>query len=235
MSLTASIHRNGAYLFAAFIPFAIVAFGYNFFVRELSSFVTVHHLHGVAMFAWMFLLVAQASLIRMGNRELHRQLGKTSYVLMPFIAISTVMLAHHTYGERAGEQFGGFLLALQIFLLLQLLIIYGNAIRHRKSPDVHARWMVGTIMPMIDPIFARIIGNFISADIPSTLYTFGGTNLLIIGLIVWDWKAHSRRDVFVPLLIICLATQIPVLALFASAAWSEVWTGFGSWFLSLPL
>lgn len=235
MSLTASIHRNGAFFFAAFIPFAIVVFGYNFFVRELSSFVTVHHIHAVAMFAWMFLLVAQASLIRAGNRDLHRKLGKTSYAIVPVIAISTILLAHHTFGERQGEQLGPLLLALQIFLLLQFLIIYFNAIRHRKSPDVHARWMVGTVMPMIDPIFARIIDNFFSTDIPSVFLTFGATNILILILISWDWKAHSRRDVFIPLLIICLATQIPILALIPSPGWFEVWSGFGDWFLGLPL
>jgi hypothetical protein len=233
MDMTASIHRHSPFFFAAFIPFAIVAFGYNFFVGDLSRFVTVHHLHGVAMFAWLILLVAQASLIRMGSRALHAKLGKSSYALAPFIAVTTIVLAHHMFGTRAPE--GRILLALQLFMLLQFLIIYCNAIRYRKSPDIHARWIVGTIMPMIDPIFNRLMGYFLSLDIPAVVITFAATDMLIAGLMIWDWKVHGRKDVFLPMLAICLATQLPVLALTAASPWQDAWVIFSNWFLGLPL
>ena len=48
------------------------------------------HLHGLLMFAWMALLIAQAALIRAGHRALHRSLGRVSYGLAPlavFVAL----------------------------------------------------------------------------------------------------------------------------------------------------
>jgi len=233
MNVTASLNRNSNFFFAAFIPFAIVAFGYNFFVRDMSTFVTVHHLHGIGMFAWLFLLVAQASLIRTGNRELHRKLGKSSYALVPFIAVSTILLAHYTFGTRAPG--GTRLVALQLFMLLQFLIIYTNAMRHRKTPDVHARWMIGTVLPMIDPIFARLIGRFLELGIPNIYVTFSATILLAASFVIWDWRAHRRKDVFLPMIIICLATQFPVLAIRFIEPWENIWITFTNWFLSLPL
>jgi hypothetical protein len=240
MSSPISLQNNSVYFFAAFIPFAIVAFGYNFFIRDLSSFVTVHHLHGIAMFAWLFMLVAQASLIRTKRRSLHRVLGKASYALVPFISVTTVLLAHYAFGTRLDTPVGSLILALQLFLLLQFLIIYGCAIKYRKVPEVHGRWMLGTAMPMIDPIFNRLIMYTLAPIFPifelaGVFITFGATDLLIAALAYWDWNTNKRKDVFLPMLAICLATQLPILALLFIEPWQALWGEFGNWFINLPL
>ena len=235
MNVTASIHRHSAFFIAAFIPFAVIAFGYNFFIRELSSFVTVHHLHGVAMFGWLFLLLAQATLIRNGNRNLHRKLGKTSYAIVLFICLTTIILAHFSLTARGIGPIGNFIAALQFFLLLQFVLIYAMAIKNRRRPDIHARWMIGTIIPMIDPVFARIMTNILGLDLPVSLFTFIASDIILVTFIILDWKYHKRRDVFLPMLILCLATQVPVLALAGESAWNGLWSGFLTWFLGLPL
>jgi hypothetical protein len=133
------LQNNSVYFSAAFIPFSIIAFGYNFFLRDLSSFVTVHHLHGIAIFVWLFILVAQASPIRTKRKSLHRLLGKASYTSVPFIPVTTVLLSDYVFCARLGTPAGSLILALQLFLLLQLLIIYSCAIKYRKVSEVHGR------------------------------------------------------------------------------------------------
>ena len=237
---TTTLQNNSVYFFVSLVPFATAAFGYNFFIRDLSSFVTMHHFHGIGMFAWLFMLVAQASLIRSNQRSVHRMLGKTSYVLVPFIAITTALLAHYSFGTRFDTPIGSFVVALQLFLLLQFLIIYGIGITKRKTPDVHGRWMIGTAMPMIDPIFNRLIMYTLAPVFPvfelaGVFITFGATDLLISALAYWDWKTNSRKDVFLPMLFICVGTQIPILALFFIEPWQNVWSVFTNWFITLPL
>lgn len=200
----------------------------------------MHHLYGIAMFAWLFMLVTQAALIRTKQRSLHRVLGKASYALVPFIALTTVVLAHYSLGTRLGTPLGGLVLALQLFLLLQLLIIYGCAIKNRKVHEVHGRWMIGTAMPMIDPIFNRLIMYTLAPIFPvfqlaGVFITFAATDLLISALAYWDRNTNKRTDVFLPMRYICLATQLPILALFSIEPWQILWGEFASWFYSFAL
>jgi hypothetical protein len=76
---------------------------------------------------------------------------------------------------------------LQLFLLPQFLIIYGCAIKNRKVPEVHGRWIIGTAMPMIDPIFNRLIVYTLAPIFPifqlaGVFITFATTDLLISAL-----------------------------------------------------
>ena len=57
-------------------------------------------------------------------------------------------------------------------------------------------------------------------------YTFGLTNLILLVLVLWDRKSTSGRNVFLPLLIFTVATQIPLFFVFDSGAWRV----FAAWF-----
>ena len=51
---------------------------------------------------WL-LLIAQATLIRTQRREWHRALGKVSYVLVPLIVVSTLLLAHYRMKQEINQ------------------------------------------------------------------------------------------------------------------------------------
>jgi hypothetical protein len=95
--------------------------------------------------------------------------------------------------------------------------------------------MVCTALPLLDPIFARILGiNFIQVEFSSGViqyFTFGFTDLILLALIAWDWRENRRTDVFLPLLPVFLVTQLP---LFFVLQW-PAWTGFAAWYMKLPL
>lgn len=238
MNLTQAIHRNSVFYFVALIGFAVWGFWATYFTAD--SPVAMEHVHGVVMFAWCLLLVLQAWLIRSGERSLHRLTGQLSYLLAPLIALSTLLLAHHKLVMRGLEGFGPMVFGLQLFLLLQFLLIYGLAIAHRRSPDVHARYMVGTVFPMLDPIFNRILSIPLAVYFPSlpdqAIFITFGSILLIVSALAWiDRKEGYPRPVFLHMLGILLVTQLAILAPLFSPAYAGWWKGIAGWYLALPL
>lgn len=234
MSFTNSIFRNSTFFFVLLLLTAFWGFWLTYFaqvVRPISGF---DHLHGIAMFGWIVLLIVQATLIRKSRRSVHRKVGKISYVLAPWIAISTIMLANARLNETGATEVQVYVLGLQIFILAQFIIFYSMAMKNRKTPDVHARWMICTALPMIDPIFARVLGfnlQLLPLDMSLQTATYALTDIILLVLVVRDWQVHKRRDVFLPALGIILLLQAPTFTLVQTPAWNS----FAVWFMSLPL
>ncbi len=235
MSLTNAIFRNSVFFFAMIPLFAIWGFWVTYFVRPPEQLSAYDHIHGMARFGWCLMLILQSFLIRTSRRDIHRQTGKLSYALAPLIVISTVLLANYRLNVRGLTDEGLYILSLQVFTLIQYVVFYALAMKNRKQSDVHARYMVCTAIPLLDPIFARIIFfNFLQVSFESAIiqyitYTFA--DLIILILIIWDWKSQRRRDVFLPMLFVALATQIPV---FFVLKW-PLWHAFAAWYIALPL
>lgn len=234
MNNTVAIHKH-SYLFFALIPlFAVWGFWQTYFAGTVRPLSIYDHAHGIAMFGWCLMLIAQALLIRLKRRDLHRALGKFSYLLVPFIALSTLALANFQVNARGLSYVGLYILMLQLTILVQFLVFYGLAIRNRKRSDIHARYMICTALPLIDPIFARILMfNGLPAEYESIaqFLTYGLTDLVLVALIVWDWRSMRRRDVFLPMLPVLVALQLPIFLFVGSPAW----LAFAGWYMALPI
>jgi hypothetical protein len=235
MSVTNAIFRNSVFFFVLIPLFAVWGFWVTYFARPSETVHSYEHIHGIALFGWCLMLIVQSSLIRKNRREAHRQIGKLSYLLAPLIVVSSLLLSNYKLNVRGLTDDGVYILSLQMFLLIQYVVPYTLAIKNRKQSDVHARFMVCTALPLIDPIFARILFfNFIQADFSSGTFeyiTYAFTDLILLSLIVWDWKSHQRRDVFLPMLFVVLATQIPTFFVVGSS----IWMAFAAWYVQLPL
>lgn len=234
MNSTAAIYRY-SFLFFIVIPlFAIWGFWQTYFVGSVRPISSYDHVHGIAMFGWCFMLIVQSTLIRQRKQSLHRAVGKISYLLVPLIILSTLVLANSLLNVRGLTFEGLYVLMLQMTILAQFVVFYSMAIRNRKRPDVHARYMICTALPLIDPIFARIlIFNFLPGDYVSIAqyFTYGLTDLILIALIAWDWHSSNRRDVFLPMFFVVIALQLPTFLLVGSPAWSA----FAEWYMQLPI
>lgn len=235
MNVTQAIFRRSVFFLALIPLFAAWGFWTTYIVRPAAELSPYDHAHGAAMLAWCLMLILQSALIRANRRDIHRRTGKISFLLVPVIVVSTVLLAHYRLNQRGLTEEGLYILSLQVFLLAQFTVLYVLAILNRKRPDVHARWMVCTALPLLDPIFARIIGiYFIQVEITTGIHqyiTYGFTNLIVITLLVADWRSQGRRDVFLPALFILLATQLPS---FFVLGW-PAWEAFAAWFLQTSL
>ncbi len=235
MSFTKAIFSKSVFLLALIPLFAVWGFWVTYFARPQETVSVFEHLHGVAMFGWLLLLVLQSGLIRTNRRAIHRQTGKLAYVLGPWIIVSTIILANYRLNARGLTPEGLYILGLQVFTLILFTVCYVMAIRNRKQPDVHARWMICTAFTTFDPIFARILViNFLPVPFESGIIqyiTYSFINLIVIALALRDWKAERRRDVFLPMLGLLLLTQIPIFFVLNVPAW----TSFAAWFMSLPI
>jgi len=236
VKLEKSLFDKSHLYFTGFFLLVILAFWYTYFTRILDQENYRMHLHGLALILWCLLLILQSYLIRTNKRPLHRLVGKFSYMLVPFMIITTLDLLRYKLHNRS-EFFtmNYFFVALVVNALIGFTILYGLAMFNRKKPTIHARYMVCTVFPILTPATDRIIHIFIKPIVPY-LYTIEGnpiapvvgfliSDLLLIGLCIWDWRSHKRWNVFPVALIILLLYHYSVLNFYKFQFWKtfSVW------------
>jgi hypothetical protein len=236
------LYHFGVRLFGGFTLAMLVAFWPSYFSRLAEQPSLHHHAHGIAMSLWLVLLVTQASLMRAGNRALHRQLGLLSYLLVPVIVVVTLRFVHYTVQEGPAElgDYGLFFLALVVVTLVAFVALYALAMLNRAQPAVHARYMVATVFPLFPPVTDRLFGRFMPSIFES-MPRIGGAPIIqcagfaiadaiLVGLALWDWQKNGRR-VFPIALAVVVAAQAAILTLHNFGFWQA----FGTWFVKLPL
>jgi hypothetical protein len=186
--------------------------------------------------------------MRSGNRAVHRKLGLVSYILVPAIVVITARFVHYSLrsvpdGPSGVPDLTGyplFFLALVLNTLVAFVVLFALAMRYRRQPPVHARFMISTLFPLFTPVTDRLIGRFAS-PIVRMLPTLDGSPLvqvagflladvILAGLAAWDWRANQRRVLPVALAIV-VVYQMTVLTSYRFGFWQA----FGAWFMRLPL
>lgn len=238
-----AIFRNSGFYFVLFFGLVLWAFWTSYF-GKLSQPMEPHiHLHGGAMTLWCLMLISQAFLIRWKQYTWHRWIGRSSYLLVPFILISGLHLARITILESDVEGTGlhYYLVALMFNALIAFAVLYGLAIRYRKTPALHARWMISTVFPLITPVTDRLIYKYFDGLVPMVpvidgmpmvqLYGFGLGDVILIGLAAWDGFKNKRFNVFPFVLGLLFLYHLSVIT-FHQLAW---WRSISDWMMRLPL
>ena len=237
-TLTTAVYRNAVYFFAAILLFAFWGFWPTYYSNPLQVSDYYVHAHGVMLTLWCTTLVAQGYLVRSGRREIHRQVGKTVYILAPMVVLSTLAVIHN--GVDPATDRGIFLMAVTLNNVLLFGITAGLAIYHRREPAVHARYMLCTVLPMFAPIFGRIIRQLgVELDfIPLVggrpalqIVSYVGSEGILAALAIWDWVSHRRLRVFPLLFAVYAITHLALFAIYDQ----PFWAAFAQWFTNLPL
>ena len=230
-SLTLALHRRAVFFFIALLLLAIPSFWPTYlFPPKVDPDYHVH-LHGIAMFLWCALLIAQAWLIRTQRRELHRRLGKVSYALAPVIVVSTLLLAHYRLkqGPTAEDLY---FFCVQVSLITLFVAAYSLAIRYRHTPALHARYMVCTALPLIDPIVARLLFNHVGIQPPWVqVATYLLTDVILLCLVLLERRQASGVRIFPAMLVAFVVLQAPTFFLPGTPGWRA----FALWYIGLPL
>jgi hypothetical protein len=227
---------NSGYYFVALFVIVIAGFWPSYFAKFFdgtADFTFYLHFHAALAMLWVFMLIAQPILIRQKKFTLHRKIGKLSYVLVPLIFISIILLAHSTL--RGPKENVGLELWIPFKDLLIFAVGYGIAIKYRKNMAIHARGMIIAGIVLIEPALVRLILYVFFPDegfAPSgyittivLLYT------LLIGLIVAERKQKAGKWVF-PL---ALGLYIFVHSALVFQIKIPGWQLFAEWFKALPL
>lgn len=226
--------QNSGYWFVAFLLLTLFAF-WPSYVSKLPARMDLYtHAHAVLMTLWFGLLIAQPFLVRRGLRVWHRRLGRVSYVLVPLIAITWVQLVHVRANAMPAELFEreGKFFYLPFVSGVLFVAAWGMAILRRRTPPLHARYMVCTAFAVVDAVVARLLFfNFPPLPDP-LLYQwigFGLTNVLIAILLLIDRGPHRRA--FVHMLVLFAAMH----AFWFTGGQTRAWLDVVRWFRDLPL
>lgn len=224
--------KAGIYLMALLVV-AILGFWPSYFskfVDGTANFTQYIHVHAVIMLFWVLALIAQPILIRKGQLSLHRLIGKISYVLFPLVIIAAALLAHHRTEFSRDVARGLFITFKDIVVLL---VAYGIAIAYRKDTAIHARAMIATAIPFLEPALVRFLGWILPKDFSVNPYllTVLIMDLILIGLIIRERKEKRGRWVFPLILGLYFIIQFIIFNRVEIPGWQSL----AEWYASLPL
>jgi len=232
--------RKSSYYFAFFLLLAFIAFWPKYFSIILASQPLLIHAHGISMILWCLSLIIQPYLIKTNRLKIHRMVGKASYLLVPFFIISTLLLVYSILSPAIRLTSGHYYFFTLVFnALLAFGILYGLAVYHRKESAIHARFMICTVLTMITPVTDRLIYRyfrFIIEYVPRIdqipvvpVAGFLLADLILLGLIIYDWRHSKGNYAFIVALTIMLGYHISVLTFYQYGFWQA----FTQWYLSL--
>lgn len=205
---------------------AIAGFWKPYLTQLAKQPTWIVHLHALLMAVWCSLLVAQPLLLRSGRTDLHRRLGSIAWVLPPLVLACTIPLAvvmTRPASSGAIEPFRYSLFYVQITSTVLFAGCVGLALRHRRDPAMHARWMAASGLGLIDPVFARVFTYLTPswpwlADYGSMLLTDG----VLFALLVCDRARTRSRGVWLGFGAAVLAIQVGSLVIGVWPPWRHL-------------
>ena len=227
---------NSGLYFLGLFALALVGFWPSYFAKFFDGtgdFSFYFHFHAFFAVLWIFMLIVQPILIRLKKFALHKKIGKLSYILVPLVFISIILLAHSTL--RGPKENLGLELWVPFKDLLIFAVGYGIAIKYRKTMAIHARGMIVAGIVLIEPAFVRLV-LFVffpdsGFDPTGYLVSISLVYLVLIGLIIAERKQKVGRWVF-PLALGLYAFVHSVLVFQIKIA---PWQAFAEWFAAMPL
>ena len=155
---------------------------YIVFFPSFTGFNYLQHFHGAMMMTWMAFLIVQPLLIRSGKTNIHRMIGKLSYIIAPLLMVSIFLVARMVYLRveptvPAVEKIG--LIALSIPDLVAFGVLYALAIFNRQNSYLHMRYMIGTSLLMIAPGLGRALIIYYGQSLDKAVNV---TNYIAIGI-----------------------------------------------------
>lgn len=223
---------------ALFILAAVIGFwkSYLSILSELPEHLTVvFHVHAFTMLLWLLMLVAQPWFIRTGRVDLHRLIGRSSFVVAPAIIIFGLAATHAVF-NRSPEGLDRGVATLNVLAFGQLLafgVCWGLGIYYRKRDTAwHMRFMISTAFAASTAIFFRIFIMWIPGF--GTLDRAAAGNLVALTLPLFvligqDWRHGIKRS---PYWVVTVLIGFMHLAYWTFAK-SDWWYGFCLWFASL--
>jgi len=148
--------RAWVYLLLAFLAVGL-GFYPSYFGR-LGEMDAAFHLHGITAALWMTLLVVQPLLYRLGAWELHRAVGKSSFLLVPLVVVGGLVMVHRMIAspDRYPPEMAYQLAYIDFYVLIQFVLFFALAMANRADVQLHARYMVGTVFGILVPALTRL-------------------------------------------------------------------------------
>jgi len=208
---------------AIFIVLGFLQFALRGFVDPVAAPFWVH-LHGLAMLAWLALLIVQPTLVSRDNLALHRRLGWIGAGLALFITCLGIFTGVASLVLNRFPPFFSppYFLALTTVESLVFGLMVWAAIRRRHTTAWHRRLMIGATIVILEPALGRILPMPLMigwSDIPIGLVQLGVVGIIALydrrtlGRVHPATKAIAAIVIAVRITIYLLAMTPPVIAL----------------------
>lgn len=214
----------------ALLALALAGF-WRSYVSRIGAADAVTHLHAGLMLAWFAMLFTQPWLVRTRRLELHRKLGKLSYVLVPAIVLTCLGLSQLRMSAATPQSFGiqAFIMYLGVAASVMFALFWALALVYRRQAGLHARFMVATALVMIDPALARLL-MLLPIPGPAIAFISYGVVFAILGLSLWLGRGRPGQRAFV----VVGAVFALNLVLLMTVPRTEAWLAFARFWGGLP-
>ena len=229
-----NVYRNTA----IFIILIMIGIQWGFYYTYTSEFpnfknkTNIMHIHGALLMTWMILLIVQPLLINYGKRQLHRTIGKVSWVLGPLIIISLFLIGRSGYHRGIGvfpEKENLEFIVLDMRGFLSFAIFWALAMFYRKDSAVHMRYMIATGILAIGPGIGRGLAAAFGLDLGLSLTITDVVDLAIVGVLL-GYDIYKKKN-FKPFLFVF------IIILIGSILWqlraTNAWQSFAKWYAAM--
>lgn len=171
------------------------------------------HFHVFSIVCWFIMLVAQASLAKSGRIDVHRKIGRISFILVPIIVLGFILVTHQGQLKNKAPD----LLGATIFDGSLFILFYALAMLNVKNTAYHAQYMILSAIPFINPGLGRFIAPEVSLPVEFLL-------VLILFLIAYFKKKPYRPYLVALGSFIFLLGIIVYISVIKPAIIENMWT-----------
>ena len=157
-----------AHYFVGFVLLVIMAGFWASYFGAAEPIPLAFHAHAISAMTWLALLIAQHLTIHRRAAAVHRQMGRASFALFPFLILGFMIIINVSAARYvapdadAGTQLLGpsFGIGMGIAIAAYLTLFY-LALKHRHNLKLHAGYMLATPLILFESPFSRIIGDYL--------------------------------------------------------------------------
>lgn len=181
------------YFFAAMV-ITWLGFSRSYFAVVRSE-PLLHHIHGALMGGWIAILILQPILYQRGKLQLHRTIGRWAvYLWVPAMVVCGLLMDRRMLRTHNAPPFIIDQLAfLDLTSLILLPIFIALSIVYARNIQLHARYIVCTVLLLIPPALARLL--FVVPSMHSfqrNVNTAEALMVLVLVILTADDKRRGR-------------------------------------------
>lgn len=230
-------YKNLVYFFGVIALITFIGFYKKYFslAPDFPGLLNIHHYHAIALTAWLSMLIIQPLLIANNKMTAHRLIGKFSYILVPLMFVSMILVYHNQYLRMLREGKPETETLAFVFSpttdAIPFVIYYLLAIFNKQVTARHMRYMISTGIVIGGPGLGRIFMTWMGMDIFAAIGLISLITLLVfVGLIVYD-RIKKKQFSINPFTIAFIIWLIPniLIIFFPNTA---LWQRFAKWMVT---
>ncbi|MEM1089420.1 MAG: hypothetical protein AAGI67_03470 [Pseudomonadota bacterium] len=227
----------------SFLLMTFLAFMPGYFA-VLPTAPWVHHLHGITATMWIVLVATQNWTAHHRKWNWHVRAGMASMALVPVFTVGGLLVTQHMLRTESvfNQLFGHALSAADLLVSAAFVVLYTQALRNRRDPDRHPRYMLATVILLAGPSLGRFFAGYVPGFLVRSLETlpkFGDalnaafiTAVAFCALLIFRDRVRSKP--FAPF-VWALLTTVAMFLSYQVIGHHAAYLPVANWLADLPM